>query len=93
MKMFDFHWTNLDEMWRLNFLRKSVDKIQLWLKSDKNNGYFKWQIDIFIVSRWILPKIEAFQTKGLEKIKIHTFVSKIVPLWHTVEKIVEIEHS
>jgi len=25
------------------FLRKSVEKIQISLKSDKNNGYFTWR--------------------------------------------------
>jgi hypothetical protein len=38
------HWTNLDETWHLNFflffLQKSVEKIQVLLKPDKNNDYF-----------------------------------------------------
>ena len=31
-----------DEIWYLTFIRKSVGKIQVSLKSDKNNGYFAW---------------------------------------------------
>ena len=34
------HWTNFDETWYLNRFRKSAEKIQVLLKSDKNNGYF-----------------------------------------------------
>jgi hypothetical protein len=25
------------------YIKKSVEKIQVWLKSDKNNGYFTWR--------------------------------------------------
>jgi hypothetical protein len=31
----DFH-----EIWYLSIFQKSVEKIKVWLKSDKNNGYF-----------------------------------------------------
>ena len=34
------HWTDFDEISYLRILRRSVDKIQVSLKSDKNNGYF-----------------------------------------------------
>ena len=33
-------WTNFDEIWYSSILRKSVEKIQVSLKSDKNNGHF-----------------------------------------------------
>ena len=36
------HWTYFHEIWYLNIFRKSVDKTQVSLKSDKNNGYFTW---------------------------------------------------
>jgi hypothetical protein len=36
------HWTNIYEIWYLRMIRKSVKKIQLWLKYGKNNGYFTW---------------------------------------------------
>jgi len=36
------HWTDLHEIWfSINF-RKSVEKIQVSLRSDKNNGLFTW---------------------------------------------------
>ena len=34
------HWTDFDETWYLSFFRKSVDKIQVSLKSDMNNEVF-----------------------------------------------------
>jgi hypothetical protein len=37
------HYTNFVETWYLSFSRKSVKKIQVSLKSDKNNGYFTWR--------------------------------------------------
>jgi hypothetical protein len=33
-------WADFDETQHLNFSRKSVEKIQVSLKSDKNDGYF-----------------------------------------------------
>jgi hypothetical protein len=33
------HWTNFHHIWYLSIFRKSLDKIQVSLKSDKNNGY------------------------------------------------------
>jgi hypothetical protein len=34
------HCTDFDETWYLGFFFKSVEKIQVLLESDKNNGYF-----------------------------------------------------
>jgi len=34
------HWTDFREILYLNILRKSVEKIQVSLKFDKNNVYF-----------------------------------------------------
>jgi hypothetical protein len=42
------HQTDFDETWHLSFFRKSVEKIYVSLKSDKNNGYFtRRSLDIF----------------------------------------------
>jgi hypothetical protein len=35
--------TEFDETWYFSFFRKSVEKIQVSLKSDKSNGYFTWR--------------------------------------------------
>jgi hypothetical protein len=36
------HWTDFHEIWYLRIFRTSVEKIQVPLKSDKNNGYLTW---------------------------------------------------
>jgi hypothetical protein len=33
------HWTNFDQILNLEFFRKSVETIEVPLKSEKNNGY------------------------------------------------------
>ena len=43
MKELGSHWTNSDENWYLSCFRKSVQKIQILLKSDKNYVYFTWR--------------------------------------------------
>ena len=37
------HWTNFHQIWYLSIFRKSLEKIQVSLKSGKNNGYFWWR--------------------------------------------------
>ena len=37
------HWTDFDETWYLRVFWKSVEKIQILLKSGKYNGYFTWK--------------------------------------------------
>jgi hypothetical protein len=37
------NWTDFYEIWYLSTFRKSVKKIQVSFKSDKNNGYFIWR--------------------------------------------------
>ena len=44
MEQLGSRWTNFHEIWYLMIFRKSVEKIQVWLKSDKNNGYFTWRL-------------------------------------------------
>ena len=37
------HWTDFHETWYVSIFRKYVEKIQVSLKSGKNNGYFTWR--------------------------------------------------
>jgi len=37
-----FHRTYFHQIWYLSITRESVEKVQIWLKSDKNNKYFTW---------------------------------------------------
>jgi hypothetical protein len=42
------NWTDFHEIWYLRTFWKPVEKIQVSLKSDKNNGYFTWRrMEIF----------------------------------------------
>ena len=43
MEQLGRHWTDFHEVWYFSIFRKSVGKIQVWLKYDKNNGYFAWR--------------------------------------------------
>jgi hypothetical protein len=40
MKQLGSHCTDFDETWYLSFFRKCVQKIQVSLKPNRNNGYF-----------------------------------------------------
>jgi hypothetical protein len=37
------HWTNFHEICYLSIVWKYVEKIQVLLKCDKNNGHFTWR--------------------------------------------------
>jgi hypothetical protein len=37
------HWTNFHEIWFWGIFPESVEKIQVSLKSDMNNGHFRWR--------------------------------------------------
>ena len=43
MEQLGFHWTDCHEIWYFSILWKSVEKFQVSLKSDTNNGYFAWR--------------------------------------------------
>jgi len=36
-------WVGFHEIWYLSIFKKSVEKIQVSLKSDKTNKYFTWR--------------------------------------------------
>ena len=39
MEQLSSHWTGFHESWYSSIFQKSVEKIEVSLKSDKNNGY------------------------------------------------------
>ena len=80
-------------LWCLIIFRKSVEKIRIWLKSDKNSGYFKWRpthmYDNILLK--IFSERETFQTTIVWRIKTQilrsmTFLRKSCRLWGNVEK-------
>jgi hypothetical protein len=68
-----------------------VEKIQVSLKSDKNNGYFTWRItSIYVNLSHFFLEWELFQIKLVDKMKTHilcwiTFPRKSCHLWDNVK--------
>jgi len=59
------HWTDFHYIWHLCIFRKSVEKIQVSLKSDKNNGTLHEDRYVFlIISRLILLRMRNVSDKS-----------------------------
>jgi hypothetical protein len=43
MEQLGSHWMDSCQIWYLSIFKKSLKKIQVSLKSNKNNGYFTWR--------------------------------------------------
>ena len=68
--------TDFHEIWYRKIFKKSIDKVQVSIKSDKNTGYFTWWPKyIFYHISPISSEREIFQTKVVEKIKTHILCS------------------
>ena len=66
MEHFGSYWTDFLEILCLSIFQKSDLKIQVSLKSDKNNGYFTRRLIAFlIISRSFLPRIRNVSEKKL----------------------------
>jgi len=59
------HWTDFHEIWYLSIFRKSVEKIQVSLKSNKNNSgtLLEDHYTFFIVSRSVLLRMKNVSDK------------------------------
>jgi len=85
-------WTDFHEIWYLSVFWRSVKKIQVSLKSDKNYGYFTWILWYVYDSIWLIASWneKCFQQKLYTKSKTHfifnKFVKKSCFLWDSVEK-------
>jgi hypothetical protein len=70
MEQLGSHWAKFDDILYLRLFRKYVEKIQVVLKSDKNDGYFTfshlWQYVAEFFLEW-----EMFQIKVPGKIRKH----------------------
>ena len=65
MEQLGTHWTDFHGTRYLSIFRKSVEKIQLSLKSDNNNEYFTWRfMYFFIISRSVLFRIRNVPDKS-----------------------------
>ena len=68
MEQLGSHWKDFHEIWYLNILQKSAQKIQVTLKCDKNNRYFTWR-PMYIDDSFFLNSSDKFVGK------IITFIS------------------
>jgi hypothetical protein len=92
MQQLGSHWTVLHKIWHSTIFRKSVEEIQLSLKSDKNNRYFTWR-PIYIYDHISLSSLrneKCFRQNRGENQNTHFMFSilfpKILHLWGNVEK-------
>ena len=88
MVQLGFNWKDFHVIWYLSIFRKSVEKIEVSLKYDKNNVYCMWR-PIYIydhVSHFFL-ELEMFHTKVIEKLKTQILCSITSPLFFFFSKI------
>jgi hypothetical protein len=91
MEQLGCHWADFHELWYLSIFRKSVEKIQVSLKSTRITGNLHKDHDTWYLAYFIL-EWEMFQTKFIEKIKTYivcsvTFFFRIsYRLWDNMEK-------
>jgi hypothetical protein len=77
MKKLASHWMDFNEIWYLRIFRKFIAKVQVSLKSDNINGYFKWRrIYIFYHISLISSYNEKCSDKVLEKPKLHFIINR-----------------
>ena len=89
MEQLGSHWLDFHEIWYLSIFRKSVQKNQVSLNSN-NNGYFTLKSNIHFWSYFAQFNLEweMFQTKVVEKIKMHLifkfFLKYIILVCNTI---------
>ena len=81
-KHFGYHWTGFHEIWYLSIFKKSVVKVQVSLKSVKNNKYFTWRpIYIFYLSRSVLLRMRKVSDKCCRENQNTFYVQKNFCFW------------
>jgi hypothetical protein len=63
------HWKHFHKIWYLRIFRKSVEKIQVSLKSEKNNGALYTTYTFMIISRSIILEMRNVSDKCCREIK------------------------
>jgi len=88
-------WEDFHAVWYLGIFRKSVEKIQVSLKSDKNKGHLTWRpIHNFIISLSLLLIVRNVSDRNCRENQ-NTFYIQLLfffcrnsfRLWDNVEKI------
>jgi hypothetical protein len=99
MKQLGSHWTDFHENWYFSIFQNSFEKIQISLKSNKNNGYFKRRaMYLFITSRSTLLTISNVSGKSIEKTKHTRYFQQLLfrkscRLWDNVKEYCTAEHA
>jgi hypothetical protein len=89
MEQLGCHWTDFHEISYLIIFWKSVSKVQVSLKSCKNNGHFTWRpIHICVISSSIILRMRNVSYSSVEKIKTHILYSiTLIFLNHAIYEI------
>ena len=64
MEQLGSHLTDFDDTLYLGIFRSSIEKIQVSIKSDKNNGYHADIFTFMIISLWILLRMRNISNKS-----------------------------
>ena len=79
-----FKWTDFHEIWHYRISKKSAEKIQVWLNSEKNNGYLAWRCAFVMISRSVPLRMRNVSDKSCREnqntnLKFNKCFPKIVP--------------
>jgi hypothetical protein len=73
MEQIGSQWKDFHEIRYLNNFRKSVEKFQVSLKSDKNNAFFNEDQYAFLISRLIILRMRNISGKKCRENKKKDF--------------------
>jgi hypothetical protein len=79
MKQLSSHWTDFHEIMFVNFLRKSVEMVQVSLKYDKNKGYFNplaQGLDIYSLAHHLCKMWIFYESSGVTLRNTRHFVEE-----------------
>jgi hypothetical protein len=81
MEQLGSHWTDFHDIWYLSIFGKSVEQIQVSLKSDNNNGTLHKDLCTFmIISRSILLRMRNVSDKSCtENQNTHFMFNNVSP--------------
>jgi hypothetical protein len=92
MRILGSQQTDFHEIWYLSIFPKSIEEIQVSLKSDENDGHFTWRPVYIFISCRTLRRMRNYSDKSCrENQNTHFmfnnfFFPKIARLWDVIEK-------
>jgi hypothetical protein len=92
MEQLDCHWADFHQIWYLRRFRKSIERVQISLGSNKNSGYFICRsIHILIISRSVLLRMRNISEKSCREnqnthfVFNNIFFRQTCRLWNNLE--------